>query len=59
MRRAAARLLQLIGLILLPVGVVGQVVRPEVIGVREMLMITGAGIGVFFVGWMLQGKQAG
>jgi hypothetical protein len=59
MRRAAAQLLQLIGLILLPVGVVGQVVRPEVIGVREMLTITAAGIGVFFVGWMLQGKQTG
>ncbi len=58
MRYVFARFLQLLGLILLPVGIAGNVVRPEVIGVKESLYITAAGIGVFFLGWMLQ-KSSG
>jgi hypothetical protein len=60
MRYAIGRFLQLLGLILLPVGVAGNVARPDVIGVKESLYVTAAGIGVFFLGWLLQrsGKKA-
>jgi hypothetical protein len=54
MRYVVARFLQLLGLILLPVGIAGNVARPEIIGLKESLYISGAGMGVFFLGWLLQ-----
>jgi hypothetical protein len=54
MRYTLARFLQLLGLILLPVGIAGNVARPEIVGIREVLIITTVGIGVFYLGWLLQ-----
>jgi hypothetical protein len=45
MRYVVARFLQLLGLILLPVGIAGNVARPEIIGLKESLYIAAAGMG--------------
>jgi hypothetical protein len=49
------RALQLIGLILLPVAMAGNVAND--LDLRQMLTLAGAGIAVFALGWLLQ--QAG
>jgi len=49
--------LQVAGMIILPVGMVGNIVRPEQITQHESLAIAGVGIAVFGLGWLLQ--QAG
>lgn len=48
------RFLQLLALIVLPVGVAGNVARPDLIGVRESLAIATAGVLLFAIGWSLQ-----
>jgi len=48
------RFLQLLGLLVLPVGVAGNIARPEMVGVRATLAIATAGIAVFAAGWGLQ-----
>lgn len=47
-----ARVLQLIGLVLLPFAMAGNIA--DKLTEREMLLVTGAGIGVFVAGWLLQ-----
>jgi hypothetical protein len=47
-----ARLMQFAGLLILPVAMAGQVEGR--LDLREMLTLTGVGIGVFFLGWLLQ-----
>jgi hypothetical protein len=47
-----ARFLQLVGLLVLPVAVSGEVA--ERLTLKESLVLSGAGIAVFFVGWLLQ-----
>jgi hypothetical protein len=49
-----ARFLQLLGLLICPVGIAGNVVRPEQVTLKETLIIAAAGIGVFTIGWLLQ-----
>jgi hypothetical protein len=51
------RFLQLLGLLILPAGVAGNLSRPDLIGVRASLAIALIGISVFSLGWLLQ--QAG
>lgn len=51
------RLLQLLGLIILPVAVAGNVADPDHMDLRQSLSLSALGIGVFAVGWLLQ--QAG
>jgi hypothetical protein len=51
------RFLQLLGLLILPVGVAGNVARPETVGVRASLAIALGGILLFTTGWLFQ--QAG
>jgi hypothetical protein len=46
--------LQLLGLLLLPVGIAGNVARPEVIDLKTSLLISGVGMLVFFAGWLIQ-----
>jgi hypothetical protein len=46
------RFLQLIGLILLPVAMAGNVSNE--LDLRQMLSLAGIGIIVFIVGWLLQ-----
>jgi hypothetical protein len=48
------RFLQLLGLILLPVAIAGNIAREEVINLKVSLLISGIGIGVFFLGWLIQ-----
>jgi len=47
-----ARLMQFAGLLILPVAMAGQV--EGTLDLRQMLTLTGIGIGVFFLGWLLQ-----
>ena len=47
-----ARLLQVAGLILLPVAMAGQVEGS--LDLRQMLMLAGLGVIVFTAGWLLQ-----
>jgi len=49
-----ARFLQLLGLLICPVGIAGNVARPEEISVKASLIISGGGILVFTLGWLLQ-----
>lgn len=46
------RFLQMVGMFLLPVAIAGEVLGR--IDLRIMLMLSGAGALVFFVGWLLQ-----
>jgi len=48
------RTLQVAGMIILPVGMAGNIVRPEQISVQDSLVVAGVGIVVFGVGWLLQ-----
>lgn len=48
------RVLQIVGMILLPVGMAGNIVRPEQVTVQESLAVAGIAIAVFGVGWLLQ-----
>jgi hypothetical protein len=52
MRYKLARLLQLAGLIILPVAVAGNVAERITLG--QSLALSGLGVLVFFVGWSLQ-----
>jgi hypothetical protein len=47
-----ARLLQLAGLLLLPIAMAGQ--AAERLDVREMLTMAGIGVGLFVLGWLVQ-----
>jgi hypothetical protein len=49
--------LQLLGLLLLPVAIAGNVAREEQINLKVSLTISAVGVLVFLLGWMLQ--QAG
>jgi hypothetical protein len=48
------RFLQMAGMLILPVGMAGNVVRPEQITVQDSLVIAGVGLAVFALGWLLQ-----
>ena len=47
------RILQLLGLLLLPIAMAGNMLD-ERLSLRQMLILVGVGIGVFFIGWLLQ-----
>jgi hypothetical protein len=51
------RLLQLAGLIMLPVAISGNVANPEQVDLRTSLALSAAGVLIFLIGWLLQ--QAG
>jgi hypothetical protein len=46
------RLLQLIGLVLLPVAIAGN--ASEKMSLKDMLLLAMGGIIIFFFGWLLQ-----
>jgi hypothetical protein len=48
------RVLQVAGMIVVPVGMAGNIVRPEQITVQDSLVIAAVGLGVFAAGWLLQ-----
>jgi hypothetical protein len=47
------RALQLIGLLLLPIAMAGNM-ADERLTLGQMLMLSGAGIAIFLIGWLLQ-----
>jgi hypothetical protein len=47
------RLLQLAGLIILPIAMAGNM-ADERLGLKESLALSSLGVGVFAVGWLLQ-----
>jgi hypothetical protein len=49
------RFLQFCALVILPVAIAGNVA--ERLDLRESLMLSGVGVGVFIVGWLLQQKS--
>jgi len=49
-----SRFLQLLGLLICPVGIAGNVARPEDVTLKASLMIAAGGILVFVLGWLLQ-----
>jgi hypothetical protein len=49
-----ARGLQLLGLLLLPVAIAGNVADPGGMDLRRSLSLSAVGMGVFFLGWLLQ-----
>jgi hypothetical protein len=48
------RFLQVVGLLVMPFGLAGNVIDPVRVDVKLSLMIAGAGIAIFLVGWLLQ-----
>jgi hypothetical protein len=52
--RKLARLLQLVGLLILPIAMAGNIADPERVGVWPMLTLCGIGLAVFALGWLLQ-----
>jgi hypothetical protein len=48
------RFLQLLGLLILPAAVAGNVVRQEQMDLKMSLAISGLGVAVFAVGWLIQ-----
>ena len=49
---SVARLLQLAGLIVLPVAIAGNVA--EKLSLKDSLLMSGAGAVLFLLGWLLQ-----
>jgi len=48
------RFLQLLGLLIAPVGLAGNLARPDLVSEGGELAILGGGMLVFAVGWLLQ-----
>jgi hypothetical protein len=48
------RVLQLLGLLLLPVAIAGNVAREDQINLKVSLTISAVGVLVFVLGWLLQ-----
>jgi hypothetical protein len=46
------RLLQLLGLLILPAAIAGNLA--EKLDLKQSLTMSGVGVAVFFVGWLLQ-----
>jgi hypothetical protein len=51
------RFLQLVGLVLLPVAIAGEVMPEKRLDLRQSLTLSAVGVLVFVLGWLLQ--QAG
>lgn len=49
-----ARFLQLIGLIILPLAVAGNVVDQQQVNLKQSLTMSAIGMIIFFLGWLLQ-----
>ncbi len=54
------RLLQLLGMLILPVAIAGNLVPGEPLNLRDSLKLSGVGVAVFALGWLLQqtGKRS-
>ena len=58
MRYRLGRFLQLLGLCILPTAVAGNVIYPQAVTEGVMFVILGAGVGVFLLGYLLQGHKS-
>jgi hypothetical protein len=47
------RILQLLGLLILPIAMAGNM-ADERLTLGQMLTVSGVGIAIFFIGWLLQ-----
>jgi hypothetical protein len=54
---SAGRFLQVVGMLVLPAGMVGNIIDPVRVDVKTSLMVAGVGIIIFTLGYLLQ--QAG
>lgn len=48
------RLLQFLGLIILPIAIAGNVAREDQIDLKTSLAMSGIGVIVFVIGWLIQ-----
>jgi hypothetical protein len=48
------RFLQVVGMVTLPLAIAGQLVPENPMSVGTMMTLTGVGVGVFVLGWLLQ-----
>jgi len=48
------RALQVVGMILLPVAIAGNLAPGPALDLRQSLTLSAAGVGVFFLGYLLQ-----
>jgi hypothetical protein len=48
------RFLQLAGMLILPVAIAGNLAPGEPLNLRDSLTLSGVGVAVFAVGWLLQ-----
>jgi hypothetical protein len=48
------RFLQLLGLIILPLAIAGNLAREDQIDLKTSLTMSAAGVGVFVLGWLIQ-----
>jgi len=48
------RFLQVVGMLLLPIGIAGNVADPNAVPLGTSLLISGTGMLVFFVGYQIQ-----
>ncbi len=46
--------LQVVGMIVVPIGMAGNIVRPEHITVQDSLTVAAVGVAIFVAGWLLQ-----
>jgi len=55
------RFLQLLGLLIAPAGIAGNIVQRDMVTEGAMLAILGVGMAVFALGWLLQqgGRPSG
>ena len=51
------RLLQLVGMVVLPLAIVAQIAPDHQISLGTSLTFSGIGVAIFFMGWLIQ--QAG
>jgi hypothetical protein len=57
MRYRFGRFLQIFGMCILPAGIAGNVLDPEAVPERVMLTFLGIGVGVFLLGYLIQGHK--
>lgn len=48
------RVLQVIGMILLPLAIAAQIAPERAIDLKTSLTLSGIGVLIFFVGWLIQ-----
>jgi hypothetical protein len=48
------RFLQMFGMLVMPAGMVGNIVDPARVSIGMSLAVAAAGIGTFCLGWLLQ-----